>query len=68
MAIFAGMVAVANLLAVRANIDVTAKGLCTTAFDIPNGRVVAGWHAASVLRFVERTMLAEDLRQLYYSR
>jgi hypothetical protein len=68
MMVLAGVVTVLDLLAIRANIDMTAKGLCTTAFDIPHRPVVAGRHAAFVLCSVGRTMLAEDLRQLYHSR
>jgi hypothetical protein len=68
VAILAGVVAVLDLLAVRANVNVATKHLGAAALDIPHRPAVAGRHAAPMLLLVCRTMLAEDLRQLYHAR
>ena len=68
MAVLAGVVAVLDLFAIRANVNVTAKCLGTAVLDIPHRPAVAGRYPASIPRSVGRTMLAEDLRQLYHAR
>lgn len=68
VAVLAGMVAILDLLAIRANVNVPAEHLGAAVLDIPHRPAVAGRHSASILRTVGRTMLAEDLRQLYHAR
>lgn len=61
------MVAVLNLITLLAMVDMSAKGFCAAALDIPYGLQVAGEDLIPVLVKILRSKLTEDVRQLYHS-
>jgi len=62
--VFAGMVLVVFLVALRAAVEVPAEGLGATGADVSDSPPVAWQEPLVVLGYVVRAMQAEDVRQL----
>jgi hypothetical protein len=64
VAVLAGVIAVAKLLALMAEEDLAAEGLCAAVYDVLHGPAVRGRHTLRELVEVVGTMQAKDLGQL----
>lgn len=63
IAVFAGMIAVAIIHAIIAEIDFAAESFGTAVDNIRNGAEMAGQHAVAVLLHVGWAVLAKDVRE-----
>lgn len=64
VAVFAGMIPVVLLPALRAEVHMTAQGFGAAGAEVLNGPPVAGKQPVVVFGEVVRAMQAEDVRQL----
>jgi len=64
VAVFAGVILVVFLVALRAEVEVAAEGLGATSADVLYSPPVAGQEPVLVFGYVVRSVQAEDVRQL----